>query len=400
MLRRSLAFTASLLVAAGAGCSSPEEDSGAPPVKEAVVEAALQGAAPSSVPPVSQTVANQYIVVLHANRLAARTEGVAEVAALMVKEASGELLFTYDRALTGFAAKLGKSEVQRLRADPRVDYIVEDMIVERNAAPWGLDRIDQRTLPLDGLYEPAPLPRYATRIYVIDTGIDVAHLSFAGLASNIQVTGTPPALCGGHGTHVAATAAGFMFGVAPGATLIGTSVGCGGITVSSVIAAFNWIISNHVKPAVVLIALGSAVNSALDSAASNTVSAGVTVVASAGNGPANACNQSPGRAPSLITVAASTSTDAAASFSNFGTCVDLYAPGVSVESAWSPGGGTMILSGTSMSAAHVAGAAARHLNNVPTATPAAVASALTGGATNGVLSAVPSGTPNRLLHVP
>ena len=309
-------------------------------------------------------------------------------------------------ALKGFSVQMTEEEALALAEDPDVAYVEEDSVMEINAtqtgATWGLDRIDQRNLPLSTTYS------YTTtgsgvNVYVIDTGIRRTHNDFGGRAFvgfDSVGDGRNTNDCNGHGTHVAGTIGGATWGVAKSVRLFAVRVlNCSGSgTTSGVISGVNWVTANHVKPAVANMSLGGGVSSSLDTAVNNSISAGVTYAIAAGNSNTNAANQSPARVGAAITVGSSTSSDARSSFSNFGSVVDVFAPGSSIRSAWlTSNSATATLSGTSMASPHVAGVAARILQSSPGASPATVRNTIVNNATQGVLSGIPTGTSNRLL---
>jgi aqualysin 1 len=314
--------------------------------------------------------------------------------------------FVYSAALQGFTARMSEPEAIALSRDPRVAFVEEDSIVEalvtQTNAPWGLDRIDQRNLPLSTTYT------YTTtgsgvNAYVIDTGIRTTHTQFGGRAVAAFTSindGGGAQDCNGHGTHLAGIIGGSTYGVAKRARLHAVRVlSCTGSgSTSGVIAGIDFVRTNAVRPAVVNMSLGGAPSTALDNAVNNAINAGLTVVVSAGSSNSNAANSSPARVAAAITVGASTSADARAPFSNFGAIVDLFAPGVSITSAWHTSDtATRTLSGTSMATAHVAGVAARQLQTTPGASPAAVRNRLVADATLNVLTGIPAGTANRLV---
>ena len=350
---------------------------------------------------------NSYIVVLES-----RLDDVDGVADEMTKQHFGKMKHLYKAALKGFAAEMSEKEAAKLAADPRVKYVEEDSIVSidttQTGATWGLDRIDQRNLPLDGNYT------YNTtasnvHAYIVDTGILTSHTQFGGRAS-VGVDeigdGHNGIDCNGHGTHVAGTVGGSTYGVAKGVSLVAVRVlDCSGSgTNSGVIAGVNWVAQNAIKPAVANMSLGGGASQALDDAVTGAVNAGVVFCVAAGNGdslgnPQDACTTSPARAAAAITVSATDSTDTKASWANYGTCVDIFAPGVNITSSWySSTTATNTISGTSMATPHVAGASALYLAGNTTATPASVASALTSNATSGVVKSPGTGSPNRLLY--
>ncbi len=313
----------------------------------------------------------------------------------------------YNRALNGFAAEMTEDEALALSEDPRVQFVEEDQIytadTTQTGATWGLDRIDQRNRPLSGTYT-YNWTGSGVRAYVIDTGIRTTHTQFGGRAAvSAEILGDRRngQDCNGHRTHLPGTIGGSTYGVAKSVSLRAVRVlNCQGSgTTSGVIAGVNWVASNRVLPAVANMSLGGGASSALDTAVNNAINAGVTFAVAAGNENQNACNVSPARTAAAITVGSTTSTDARSSFSNFGTCVDIFAPGSSITSAWATSDtATNTISGTSMATPHVAGVAALYLQGHTTASNATVRNAIVNGATTNVLTGVGTGSPNRLLY--
>ena len=308
-------------------------------------------------------------------------------------------------AINGYAAEMTEDEALALSEDPRVQFVEEDQVYTTDATqtnpPWGLDRIDQRDRPLNGTYN-YNWTGSGVRVYVIDTGIRTAHTQFGGRASNVfDVNGGNGQDCNGHGTHVAGTVGGSTYGVAKSALLRGVKVfQCANTTsTSNIIAGVNYVTANRILPAVANMSVGGGASSSMDTAVNNLINSGVTVAVAAGNSNANACNSSPARVAAAITVGSTTSSDARSSFSNFGTCLDLFAPGSSIPSAWyTSNTATATLSGTSMASPHVAGAAALYKQANPSASPATIRNALVNNSTTNRISNVGTGSPNRLLY--
>jgi subtilisin family serine protease len=351
---------------------------------------------------------NQYIVVLDRDATGRRGEEAVNAREIerLVPDWMGSVTHRFHYAINGFAATMTEEQALLLSEDSRVAFVEEDAVVEagatQNNPPWGLDRIGQRNLPLNAVYS------YTTtgsgvRAYIIDTGIRRTHTQFGGRAVigfDAVGGGQNTNDCNGHGTHVAGTVGGSTYGVAKSVTLVAVRVlSCSGSgSTSGVIAGVDWVTNNHVKPAVANMSLGGGISTALDTAVRNSIAAGVTYAISAGNSNTNAANASPARVAEAITVGATTSNDRRSSFSNFGSVVDIFAPGSGILSAWRTSDtATATLSGTSMAAPHVAGVAARYLQVNPGASPATVRNAVVGDATLNVLSGIPSGTANRLL---
>ncbi|MEV7447058.1 S8 family peptidase [Streptomyces sp. NPDC091204] len=371
-----------------------------------------------------------YVVVLKDTSSRAPTRALAAEAA----DSGDEVGPVYEAALNGFAVRTTAARAAALAADPRVASVEPDAEFHTNAttnatttgatadtpaapgtqpqaqasAPWPLDRIDQRELPLDGSYT------YSTRaegvtVYIVDTGINTLHQEFGGRARfgyNAVFLGSSRD-CNGHGTHVAATVGGETYGVAKGVSLVGVKVAdCRGSgSLSAILKGLDWVVKDAAKapgtPAVANMSMGGTPSHALDAAVVRAVAAGITFTVAAGNDGKDACVGSPARVPQAITVGATDAADRRAPFSSHGPCVDLSAPGVGVTSAWKDSAtATARASGTSMAAPHVAGVAALVLARGTARTPAQVSEALLRDAVPDRITALPADTPNRLLHVP
>jgi subtilisin family serine protease len=350
------------------------------------------------------SVAGSYIVVLRDN--AERTASVSAEATSLAGEYGADVSRTYTTALHGFAMHATEAEAKKLAADDTVAYVEQSQKftisdTQDNPPSWGLDRIDQRDLPLDNAYNYTDKGDGVTA-YVVDTGVMIGHPTFEGRATSgfDAVDGDNDASDGhGHGTHVAGTIGGAEYGVAKGVHIVAVRVldDQGSGTTEQVVAGIDWVAQNHSGPSVANMSLGGGVDDALDDAVRGAVESGVTFAVAAGNSAADAANFSPARVAEAITVAASDDADGQASFSNFGAGVDLYAPGVGITSSWNDGG-TNTISGTSMATPHVTGAAALYLSAHPDAAPADVAAGLTAAATPDKITNATAGTPNKLLY--
>ena len=369
-------------------------------VLAAVAAAALATAAGGH----ARTIPGQYIVVLEDD---VRAAGVATAHARF----GARVLGVYGAALKGYTARLTRSQLAAVRADERVAFVEADRTVHalttQTNPPWGLDRIDQRSRTLSRTFTYFKTGA-GVRAYVIDTGIRFNHSQFGGRAVTgyDAVDGGSADDCNGHGTHVAGTIGGSTYGVAKGVTLVGVRVlNCNGSgTTSGVIAGVNWVTGNHQagQPAVANMSLGGGASSALDTAVRNSIADGVSYAVAAGNGnifgvAQNACNSSPARVGEAMTISATDSNDRKASWANYGSCVDWFAPGVSITSAWHTSTtATRTISGTSMATPHTAGVAALYLQGNPGASPATVRSTLFNLTTKGVVTSS-STTNNHLL---
>ncbi|GAB3434568.1 S8 family serine peptidase [Actinophytocola sediminis] len=313
---------------------------------------------------------------------------------------------TYTAALNGYAATMSADAAKRTAADPAVAYVEQNRVIsavgtQPNPPSWGLDRIDQRDLPLDNSYT-YPNTAPGVTAYIIDTGIRTTHGDFGGRATwGTNTVDSNNTDCNGHGTHVAGTVGGTAHGVAKEAKLVAVKVlNCQGSgTLAGVAAGIDWVTANAVKPAVANMSLGaSGTNASLETAVRNSISSGVVYAIASGNSSADACNFTPARTAEAITVNSTDRNDARSSFSNFGTCTDIFAPGRDITSAWnSSDSATNTISGTSMATPHVAGVAALYLGGNPSATPAQVQTALKDGASKGNVTTPGSGSPNNLL---
>lgn len=372
------------------------------------------GADPHSAPSfasatASKVIPGSYIVVFRPE-----VSNAADLAGQLVGAAHGTLRYTYGSAIKGFAADLPGNALDALRHNPNVAYVEQDGTVElfgggtqpAPPAPWGLDRVDQRALPLSASYTWGTSGT-GVNVYIIDTGIRTTHQDFGGRAVwgvNYAKGGNAggDTDCMGHGTHVAGTVGGTTYGVAKGVTLHAVKVlDCTGSgRWSWVIAGIDWVTAHAAKPAVANMSLGGDYNRAANDAVAGSVASGITFSLAAGNSSTDACTFSPASEPTALTVAASSKDDARASYSNTGSCVDLFAPGSSILSDWIRNDTDAVyLSGTSMAAPHVAGAAALYLETHPTASPAAVASHLLASATGDRITNVGAGSPNLLLFM-
>ncbi|MGW2402095.1 S8 family serine peptidase [Kitasatospora sp. NPDC001664] len=361
----------------------------------------LQAGSPSAIP-------GSYLVTLKPGSGLAPASAKAQGLAV---QRGGRITQVWDKAVNGYAVEgLTAVQARRLAADPSVAGVEQNQVftvtaTQANPPSWGLDRIDQAALPLNQSYTYPDRAGAGVTAYVIDTGVRTTHTDLAPRAANGWdfVDNDAVAQDGnGHGTHVAGTIAGTKYGVAKAAKVVGVRVldNNGSGTTAGVVSGVEWVTKNAVKPAVANLSLGGSPSTTLDNAVAASIASGVTYAVAAGNSNANANNYSPARVPTAITVGSTTNTDARSSFSNYGTRVDLFAPGSNITSSWGTGDtATNTISGTSMATPHVAGAAAVYLSYHTTATPAAVTSALLAAATSNVLTGIGTGSPNKLLRV-
>ena len=363
----------------------------------AYAEGTILGAgAPNVVP-------GSYIVVMKDNALSAQ-------AGTLASRYGGTVNATFTSALRGFSARMSETAAKRLAADPSVAYVQTDMImsIDGTQAPtpsWGLDRIDQRALPLNNSYT-FPNVTNTVTAWIIDTGIRITHQDFGSRAAHGRDTvdeDNDATDCHGHGTHVAGTVGGTSFGVAKSVQLRAVRVlNCAGSgTTTDIVQGIDFVTAQHTTQLMVAnMSLGGGVNTALDNAVANSIADGVTYAIAAGNSNIDACQFSPARTPTAITLGATQQNDARASFSNFGTCLDLFAPGVNITSAWMTSDtATNTISGTSMASPHACGVAALILAQNPSFTPQQVRDRMVADSTLNVVTSPGTGSPNRLLFV-
>ena len=349
-------------------------------------------------------IAGRYIVVLADGSPAA--DRVEEAASSYARRFGGAVTGSFSTALRGFTIQMSEPAARRLAGQPDVSYVEQDRTVSATDVQtdpgWGLDRIDQRALPLSHSF--ALGSARTVTAYILDSGIRLTHREFGGRARSgydFIDNDSDASDCNGHGTHVAATVGGATYGVARDVRLVSVRVlDCqGSASYSQIIAGVNWVARHAAKPAVANMSLGGLGSRALDTAVKNSIAAGVTFVVAGGNAGGDACTQSPARIPAAITVGATTRGDARAAFSNHGACLDLFAPGVSILSAYRGGDrASALMSGTSMAAPHVTGAAALVLAARPRATPRQVHDALIATATPGVVTDAKRNSPTALLY--
>ncbi|WP_020384841.1 S8 family peptidase [Kribbella catacumbae] len=393
-LRAAVGAAAAAAIAA-AGLVATAAGSNASETAPTPAAASVRGAeSPTAIP-------GSYVVVLSGSRSAAATRATTQSLATSYDV---KVRQQFSASIKGFSASMSAEQATQMAADKRVAFVQQNQKFTANQdnPPWGLDRADQRDLPLDKKFEPTATADNVN-VYVIDTGIYAAHKDFgdrASVGTDTVGDGQNGVDCMGHGSHVAGTIAGTNFGLAKGAKIFGVRVlDCNGSgSTESVVAGIEWVTANAKKPAVANMSLGGGADAALDAAVKASIDKGITYAVAAGNDSSDACGGSPAKEPAAITVGATDDKDAKANFSNWGKCVDLFAPGVDVESVGitSPDS-TAKMSGTSMATPHVAGGIALYLSAHPEATPAEVATALLGASTPDKVGDPGTGSPNKLL---
>ncbi|BCV32621.1 MULTISPECIES: S8 family serine peptidase [Shewanella] len=367
----------------------------------------------------AKAIKDQYIVVFNTPAVINLNDpnGVSAYASSMgarlANEHGIEVRQNFGNSLNGVLVKANGAQIQSLLKDPNIKYVEQDQRVsiepmveaagDQGGATWGLDRIDQRDLPLNSNYH-YDYDGSGVTAFVIDTGVRNTHNEFGGRASSgydFIDNDNDSSDCNGHGTHVAGTIGGSTYGVAKNVNIVGVRVlNCSGSgTNSGVISGINWVKNNAQGPSVANMSLGGGASQALDDAVNAAVAAGISFVVAAGNDNSNACNYSPARAANAVTVGSTTSTDSRSSFSNYGTCLDIYAPGSSITSAWyNSNSATNTISGTSMASPHVAGVAALYLAENPALSPTQLTNLLVSRASSGKVGDAKTGSPNKLLY--
>jgi len=397
------------LVAAAVPLVALNDGSAAPDKQQAQSQAPANATA-NKFRKVRKPLRDQYIVVLKQDTA---SEDVEFVANQLLGRHPGNTRAVYRHTIKGFSIQTTEAIAMALSEEPAVEYVQEDGIVyastTQNNVTWGLDRVDQRNLPLDTTYNFANVTTGAgVHAYVIDSGINILHSEFrnaSGFTRASQdanfVWGENANDCKGHGTSVASVIGGNTLGLAKDIRLHSVKVlNCGGWgSTSDIIAGIDWVTNNHINPAVANMSLGGGASSALDTAVNNLANSGVPIAVAAGNSNTDACTQSPARAANAITVGSTTTSDARSSFSNFGTCLDIFAPGSGILSSWfSSDTATATLSGTSMASPHVAGVAALYKQFSPGASASTTRNAIVNGSTTNHVTNAGSGSPNRLLY--
>jgi len=352
----------------------------------------------------AERIAGHYIVVLNDNASTASLNKVTSAATA----AGGHVRFTYHAALQGFSASLPPKALDAVRSSVGVKYVEADARVhlaakQKNPPSWGLDRVDQRDLPLNKRYKYVSSAGTGVTAYIIDTGIRFTHVDFGGRATSgvDEVDGGTADDCNGHGTHVSGTVGGKTYGIAKKVSLVAVRVlDCGGSgTWEGVIAGVDWVTANHSGPSVANMSIQGGKVQSVNDAITNSIHSGVVYAVAAANFGDNACNYSPASTPEAITVGATDSSDTRAGFSNYGTCLDIFAPGVAITSDWSTSDtATNTIDGTSMASPHVAGTAALYLGLHSSATPQQVRDAIVNNATNNKVGNPGTGSPNKLLY--